>query len=148
MPLALRLLGWAATGAVALLALGLGAALVAPGPVPVGGPEPGRSLYQAHCAQCHGPDGRGRTWRARVFLLRPGDLASREAAALPDAYLADIIRHGGAPLGKPGMPGFGFHLRDDEVLALVAYLRALTSAGGADAPGSSLPAAGRDTTAR
>jgi mono/diheme cytochrome c family protein len=46
-------------------------------------------------------------------------------APLPDRYLADIIRHGGSTLGKPGMPSFGFVLNDAEIDALVQYVRSL-----------------------
>jgi mono/diheme cytochrome c family protein len=121
-----RTLAWA--GALAALALvGLVAAvLLVPLPPSPRGPEPGRSLFQLHCATCHGADGRGRTWRARLLLLAPGDLASPATAALPDQYLADIIRHGGTNFGKPGMPSFGFALGDAEIQALVAYLRTLS----------------------
>jgi len=115
---AILLVGVAAGLAVLLLA---GSATSPPGP------EPGRTLYQAHCATCHGADGRGGTWRARLLWLRPGDLAAPETAALSDQYLADVIRHGGSNFGKPGMPSFGFALGDDEIRALVAYLRALGS---------------------
>jgi mono/diheme cytochrome c family protein len=120
----------------ALLLLGLAgvagaAALLRPPPPPPPGPEPGRGLYRAHCATCHGSDGRGRTWRARLLWLRPGNLAAPAAAALSDAYLADLIRHGGATYGKPGMPSFGFTLSDAEIRALVAYLRTLPRGAGA-----------------
>lgn len=115
--------------AVTVAALGvvaLAAALLL-GPLPPGppGPEPGRALFHAHCATCHGADGRGGSWRARLLFLRPGDLAATETASLPDRYLADIIRDGGSSIGKPGMPSFGFALGDAEIRALVAYLRAL-----------------------
>jgi mono/diheme cytochrome c family protein len=49
-------------------------------------------------------------------------------ASLPDRYLADIIRHGGSTLGKPGMPSFGFVLSDAEIDALVQYVRSLPRA--------------------
>jgi mono/diheme cytochrome c family protein len=124
-----RGLAWLAAGALALAAGALAAAL-GPRPAPPPGPEPGRTLFGAHCAGCHGPDGRGRTWRARLFLLRPGDLAGPAAAGLPDQYLADLVRHGGASYGKPGMPSFGFVLGDAEVEGLVRYLRSLGAAGG------------------
>jgi mono/diheme cytochrome c family protein len=118
-------------GAAALLTLGLAALVVvlllAPLPPSPPGPEPGRSLFHGHCATCHGSDGRGGSWRARLLLLRPGNLTSPETAALPDAYVADIIRQGGSTFGKPGMPSFGFTLTDAEVQALIAYLRALPS---------------------
>jgi mono/diheme cytochrome c family protein len=80
-------------------------------------------LYLTHCATCHGADGRG-SWRATVFLMRAGDLTdARVMAALQDEYLAGLLKHGGATVGKPGMPAFGFHLSDEEIRALVGYLR-------------------------
>jgi mono/diheme cytochrome c family protein len=42
-----------------------------------------------------------------------------------DRYLFDVIKHGGSPLGRPGMPAFGYHLSDADIEALVAYLRTL-----------------------
>jgi mono/diheme cytochrome c family protein len=47
--------------------------------------------------------------------------------------VAEIVRHGGASFGKPGMPSFGFQLDDAEIAALVAYVRALLRARGAAA---------------
>ena len=108
---------------------GIGVALVlTPVPPSPRGPEPGRTLYQAHCATCHGSGGRGDSWRARLLFLRPGDLASPALASLPDRYLTDLIRHGGSSLGKPGMPSFGFVLSDAEIEAVVQYLRSLPRA--------------------
>jgi mono/diheme cytochrome c family protein len=117
--------------AVAVVAAGLagivaGTALLwAPLPPSPRGPEPGRTLYERHCATCHGARGRGDSWRARLLFLRPGDLSSPATAALTDQYLADIVRHGGSALGKPGMPSFGFVLSEAEIEALVQYLRTL-----------------------
>jgi mono/diheme cytochrome c family protein len=125
-----RILAWA--GALAALAIVgvVAVVLLLPLPASPPGPEPGRSLFHAHCATCHGADGRGRSWRARLLLLRPGDLTAPGMAALPDQYLADVIRHGGTNFGKPGMPSFGFALGDAEIEALVAYLRALPGSAG------------------
>lgn len=82
-------------------------------------------LYLERCATCHGVGGNG-SWRATLFLIRPGNLADRSRmAGLPDQYLFDIIKHGGSPLGKPGMPGFSFHFSDGEIHELVRYLRTL-----------------------
>jgi len=93
-------------------------------------PRPGASraerMYQGLCATCHGTDGRG-SWRARLFLIRPGDLTGPEVQQDSDQYLVDIIKNGGAPIGRPGMPAFGSQLREDDIRALVAYLRQLSS---------------------
>jgi mono/diheme cytochrome c family protein len=123
-----RLLAWTGGGLALFLAAGVAALLLAPAGPPLPGPEPGRALYRAHCATCHGADGRGGAWRARLLWLRPGDLTTPEAAALSPTYLADLLRHGGASLGKPGMPSFGFALSDAEIQAVVEYLRALSDA--------------------
>lgn len=126
---------WAAAIFVLGVAAALAVGLLAGSPPSPPGPEPGRRLFHAHCATCHGADGRGGSWRARLLLLRPGNLAAPETAALSDQYLADVIRHGGSSFGKPGMPSFGFPLGEDEIRALVGYLRALgRSAAGPPTP--------------
>jgi cytochrome c oxidase cbb3-type subunit III len=85
----------------------------------------GERLYYAYCVECHGRDGRG-SWRAALFLLRPGDLADRSRMSThTDRYLFDIIEHGGAAVGRPGMPAFGYHMSDEDIEILVAYLRTL-----------------------
>lgn len=90
---------------------------------------PAQQLYFAHCATCHGVKGNG-SWRAMVFLIRPGDLSDAwRMQDLSDQYLFDIVKHGGAPLGKPGMPAYGFHLSDAEIRDLVRYLRTLAAEG-------------------
>src|SRR5574341_903517 len=104
------------TGALAWL-------LDTPKPRPAA-PRP-EQLYGALCAECHGADGRG-SWRATLFLIRPGDLADpARLAQRSDQYLFDIIENGGAPIGRPGMPAFGGAVADDEIRELVAYVRGL-----------------------
>jgi hypothetical protein len=76
----------------------------------------------------HGEDGRG-SWRAALFLVRPGKL--NDAAAIDrrsDQYLFDIIKYGGAPIGRPGMPAFGATLTDSEIAELVGYVRGFSRA--------------------
>jgi mono/diheme cytochrome c family protein len=92
---------------------------------PPGTPRVAR-LYLGLCATCHGEDGRG-AWRATLFLIRPGNLAEA-VSGQPDGYLVDIIKNGGAPIGRPGMPAFGGALSDDDTRALVAYVRTLGGA--------------------
>jgi mono/diheme cytochrome c family protein len=120
-------------GPMLFLLLGTIAALLfLPHPVPRTATSTQR-LYLTQCATCHGANGRG-SWRATLFLMRPGSLADgRATGALSDEYLFELIKHGGAPVGKPGMPAFGFHLSDAQIRALVAHVRRL-GAGPAPRP--------------
>ncbi|PYM92346.1 MAG: hypothetical protein DME04_15730 [Candidatus Rokuibacteriota bacterium] len=82
-------------------------------------------LYLGLCATCHGADGHG-SWRAALFMVRPGSLADSERLGRrSDQYLWDIIKHGGAPIGRPGMPAFGSTISDAEIEELVRYVRGL-----------------------
>ena len=91
---------------------------------PPGADRPER-LYVAFCATCHGVDGRG-SWRAALFLVRPGDLTNPVLRTRSDDYLFELINHGGAPIGRPGMPAFGSILGDEDVRLLVQYVRRLS----------------------
>lgn len=116
-------LGLALAGAAAAA----GAWLLAPAPPPAGATR-GALLYAGLCTACHGADGRG-SWRSAITLIRPGNLADRERmSAHGDAYLFDLIKHGGAPIGRPGMPAFGATVTDEGIRALVAHLRTLGAA--------------------
>ncbi len=111
-----------------LLLLGgsLLALLFLPHPVPKNA-TPVQRAYLSNCATCHGANGHG-SWRATIFLIQPGDLTDKRAMAqLPDEYIFNLIKHGGATIGKPGMPAFGYHLTDDQIRALVAYVRTLSA---------------------
>jgi mono/diheme cytochrome c family protein len=97
-----------------------------PHPIPRNA-TPVQRVYLGNCAPCHGANGRG-SWRAALFLIRPGNLADRKAVApLSDEYIFNLVKHGGATIGRPGMPAFGYHLTDDEIRALVAYVRKLSA---------------------
>lgn len=117
---------------VIILGLGLfasGLAWVFDAPkLPAGTPRAER-LYLTLCATCHGVDGQG-SWRATLFLIRPGNFADpARMRTHSDQYLFDIIKHGGAPFGRPGMPAFGASLNDDDIRALAAYVRSLGQPG-------------------
>jgi len=95
-------------------------------PRPPAGATKGQRLYLGLCATRHAPDGRASS-RAALFLVRPGPLAP--AAAMDrrsDNYLFDLIKHGGAPIGRPGMPAFGSTISDDEIGEVVRYVRTLS----------------------
>ena len=96
-------------------------------PRPPPGADRAERLYFAFCATCHGADGRG-SWRAALFLVRPGNLKDpARVATLSDTYIFDLIKHGGAPFGRPGMPAFGATLSDADITRLVHYVRQLPS---------------------
>lgn len=116
-----------------ILAGGGLAALLRPSPVPSDAP-PAHRAYLRHCAECHGPDGRG-SLRARLFMINPGNLADpRTLATATDEYLFTVIKEGGASVGMPGMPAFGFHLSDEEIRTLIGYLRSLSGSSGPRPP--------------
>src|SRR2546427_3890884 len=121
----------AAVATIGILAGGLGWLLTDARP-PAGASRAQR-LYYAYCAECHGVDGRG-SWRAALFLLRPGDLTERRVAAESDRYLFDLIKHGGASIRRPGMPAFCAQLPDADVALLVGYARTLAATRTAPQP--------------
>ena len=112
----------AAIAGIGLFTGGLAWLLTDPRPPATAGR--GQRLYYAYCVECHGRDGRG-SWRAALFLLRPGNLASPKVTADSDQYLFGIIKNGGSAIGRPGMPAFGYHLKDEDINELVKYLRTL-----------------------
>ncbi|MEK6301241.1 MAG: cytochrome c [Acidobacteriota bacterium] len=64
------------------------------------------------CATCHGADGKGKIKGARDFT----DAAWQKKES--DAELAAVIKN-----GKKPMPPYGDKLKEDEIRALVAYVR-------------------------
>jgi len=95
-------------------------------PKPHPGAPKAERLYLGLCATCHGADGQG-AWRAALFLVRPGKLADARAIdRRSDQYLFDLIKNGGAPIGRPGMPAFGSTLAESDIKELVAYVRSLS----------------------
>jgi mono/diheme cytochrome c family protein len=84
----------------------------------------GKKLYEAHCVDCHGADGKG---------LPPAypPLDGNRAITMAESVNAvRIVLNGGfAPgtAGNPrpyGMPPYGHAMKDDEVAAVVSYIRA------------------------
>jgi mono/diheme cytochrome c family protein len=115
--------------AVAIVAIGVltgGLAWLLDTPKPPPGAGRDQRIWFGFCASCHGVDGRG-SWRAALFLVRPGDLTNAtRIASVSDQYLFDLIKHGGAPIGRPGMPAFGSTLSDEDITLLVRHVRRLS----------------------
>jgi mono/diheme cytochrome c family protein len=82
-----------------------------PQPDPATGPlvEKGHHLFAANCAHCHGSDATG------------DEGPDLHGVTKSDDRISALILHG----IKGEMPKFGQKLKDDDVRALIAFLRAL-----------------------
>ncbi|MBF9032811.1 c-type cytochrome [Rhodobacterales bacterium HKCCE2091] len=92
----------------------------------------GRALYEANCAACHGANLQGQPfWQRRdpntARLPAPPHDASGHTWHHPDAVLFRIVREGTEAVVGNGyesdMPGFGDVLTDDEIRAVLDYIR-------------------------
>ena len=91
----------------------------------------GETLYGEYCAACHGADLSGEAdWRVpddQGYLPAPPHDATGHTWHHPDAQLFAITRHGTAALVGNGyksrMEGFGDTLSDDDILAVLAYIK-------------------------
>lgn len=79
------------------------------------------ALFKTNCAPCHGADGKGKTPVGKSLHVK--DLAADEVQAQSDADLCKIILE-----GKGKMPAYNGKLSDDEIRALVTFIRSLRPA--------------------
>ncbi len=87
----------------------------------------GEETYRANCAPCHGPGGKGDGPSAATLDPPPRDHTNAEYMDnLPDKKIADTIKMGGAISGYPNMPS-NPHLKGDQIVALVAFVRRLSA---------------------
>ncbi len=93
----------------------------------------GKTVYENNCASCHGAKLEGQPdWRQRLpngRLPAPPHDASGHTWHHPDHVLIDIIRDGLVP-GKTApegyqsdMPAYGSTLKDDDIVAVLAYIK-------------------------
>lgn len=94
-------------------------------------PERGKTLYRAYCTQCHGVEGDGKGVNAAAMAVQPRDHTdTAEMSARTDADLFKAIKHGGKAVNKSVlMPNWDANLGDEDIHALVAYLRELCCKG-------------------
>jgi len=91
----------------------------------------GQAAYEANCAGCHGgPDGGG------MMDYPPRHNANGHTWHHADCELAQVIRDGASPMTEmmrsmmappdaPRMPAFGDRLSDEEIEAVLAYIKTL-----------------------
>ncbi len=103
-----------------VIALVLAISLLAP--AVIFGAEKGEDIYKSKCVACHGQMGNAKTPLGEKQKLRP--LGSPEVQKLTDAELTAMIADGG-PAKKGGHAFRTKGLKDDQIKALVTYIRTL-----------------------
>jgi mono/diheme cytochrome c family protein len=83
-------------------------------------PPDGASIFKRNCAMCHGPDGKG------IAAMKTPDFTDPKVlASLTDQQMLEIITN-----GKSGtaMPAWRDKLSEEDIRAVQAYVRSLSSA--------------------
>lgn len=93
----------------------------------------GQRVYASHCAICHGANLEGQpNWRQRLpngRMPAPPHDAAGHTWHHPDALLFGIVKEGlvpgkyAPPRYESDMPAFGGRLSDDEIRAVLAYVK-------------------------
>jgi mono/diheme cytochrome c family protein len=99
----------------------------------------GKTVYDAHCVECHGTTGKGDGPAALLLNPRPRDftvgrykLRSTESGTLPtDDDLVRTVRRG---MYGSAMPAWDKLLPDDDIRAVVEYIKSLSPKFSSDRP--------------
>jgi mono/diheme cytochrome c family protein len=83
-----------------------------------------KTNWMNNCMQCHGPDGSANTSMGKAVDAK--DLTNAKIqSSFTDAQAAAAIKDGVTKDGMSKMSAFGGTLSDEEIKALVAYVRTL-----------------------
>ena len=86
-----------------------------------------QQVYAKSCNACHGPSGKGDGPAGKMLKPPPADLGI-VLKGKADADIAKVIKEGGKAVGKSAaMPSFGGKLSDDQVKAIVEYVKGFSS---------------------
>lgn len=110
-------------------------ALAAPTAAIAGDAEAGKASYQANCASCHGPEGRGDGPVAMALDPKPRDFAEAQfkydtdgdGETGTDADITNIVQQGAAAFGGNVMMAPLPHLSDEEVGNIIVFIRTLSN---------------------
>ena len=88
-----------------------------------------QKLYKKHCRICHGNEGAGDGKLLQKYAVTAPDWSDAETTEnVSGDFMIDIISLGGKKLGKSKkMPAFAKKLSNEEMLALVEFIRGLGS---------------------
>ncbi|MFQ5890318.1 MAG: c-type cytochrome [Gemmatimonadota bacterium] len=79
-------------------------------------------IYEKQCSACHGSEGKGDGPAAAALTPHPTDLTDTERiGALRDEELLEVLKN-----GKGAMPGFARLLTEEELKAVLGYVRRLS----------------------
>ncbi len=94
--------------------------------------ERGKRAFSSYCVACHGLDGQNTGVPFAEAMSPPvADLKSPEVQSYADGQLHAVIRDGVRPSGMPAAKGI---LNDEELWAIVVYLRHLPAKGSLGEP--------------
>ena len=79
----------------------------------------GGGIFRQNCVMCHGADGKGSS-----ALKTPNFTDPKWQSSIKEKEMREVIKN-----GKKGtaMPAFGGSLKDEEISAVIAYVRSLNS---------------------
>jgi len=85
--------------------------------------QKGRTVWNEHCAVCHGPLGTGVPTLTSAYGAKPANLQAQTFREYPDGKIYHVIM-----VGKNAMPSYAADLTADERWAVVHYVRVLQRA--------------------
>jgi mono/diheme cytochrome c family protein len=80
--------------------------------------DDGAAIYKSKCEHCHGADGMSHTFAGK--MTSAAKFGDPEVAKMTDADWTAVVKG-----GKKKMPAFGKKLTDNQIAAVVAYVRTL-----------------------
>lgn len=83
-----------------------------------------KTFYEKDCAKCHGKEGKGDTKMGQKLEVKDYSKAEVQAK-MKDEDMAKAIKDGVKKDGKTRMKAYATKLNDDEIKALVQYVRKL-----------------------
>lgn len=113
--------------AIAMFLLTFGTAVTGGSAAEQSDPKAGKKKYDLLCTTCHGETGKGDGPAAAALPVKPQNHTDgKHMNSLKDKYLFDIIKGGGASMGKsPLMPPWGGQLKEQDIRNVIAYIRSL-----------------------